>query len=497
MASCGVLHGSSASDELLARSVRDGDEHAFELLYERYSRPLRRYAGRLLRDPAAGEDAAQVALANAYRALRAGQTPRSVRPWLYRIAQNAAWGLRTGRAEHVELTPALEPHVEPQPGDTATLSAAVARLPERQRAVFALRELRGASNRETADILGLRESQVEQLLFAGRARLAELLLYGDTLSCEDVRVAAARAELGRDERRALKRHAHHCDDCRALLGGRLRLGARLLAPAEALRRLLDLALGLSAPAKVGAAAAITIAASSPFVLPPTPARDEPIRREPPTAAAPATKPEPATAQVHAALLRAPSQTAPSVVHVPARVGGTMQSRPWPEPAATQPVPRQAAPDASAPETTASETSPTSAPATPTSQPVSAAPQVVPAQVTPVDKTPRPETRAAPPPRPAAARVSAPERPAPVRTASLLPADNRTPEERAPLAQSPADATRQRTERAAQPVLVSPPPESAAPAISRETAAPLPQPAEPAAEPPTEPEPESDPTRPTR
>ena len=92
MATCGVLPSSPASDELLAHGVRDGDDRAFELLYQRYWDPLRRYAGRLLRDVPAGEDAAQVAFANAYRALRAGQTPRSVRPWLYAIARNAAWG---------------------------------------------------------------------------------------------------------------------------------------------------------------------------------------------------------------------------------------------------------------------------------------------------------------------------------------------------------------------------------------------------------------------
>ena len=99
MATCGVLPSSAASDELLAHGARDGDERAFELLYRRYWEPLCRYAGRLLRDAPAGEDAAQVAFANAYRALRAGQTPRSVRPWLYAIARNAACGLRLERGD--------------------------------------------------------------------------------------------------------------------------------------------------------------------------------------------------------------------------------------------------------------------------------------------------------------------------------------------------------------------------------------------------------------
>jgi RNA polymerase sigma factor (sigma-70 family) len=305
MATCGVLPSSPASDELLAHGVRGGDDRAFELLYRRYWDPLCRYAARLLRDVPAGEDAAQVALANAYRALRAGQTPRSVRPWLYGIARNAAWGLRTERGDAVELPPALEARTEPPAGDTAALMAALARLPERQRLVFSLRELRGVTSRETADLLGLRESQVEQLLFAGRARLAELLVFGESVSCETVR-ATGTAQLNRQERRAFKRHAHHCAECRTLLGGRVGLGARLIAPLEALRRLVELGIGAAGPAKTSVAAAIALAVSTPVVLPAVHSIDQPAPRQTRIAILPtADRVEPTST-----LARAQAQSAP-------------------------------------------------------------------------------------------------------------------------------------------------------------------------------------------
>lgn len=294
MATCGVLPSSPASDELLAHGVRDGDDRAFELLYQRYWGPLCRYAGRLLRDVPAGEDAAQVAFANAYRALRAGQTPRSVQPWLYAIARNAARGLRAERGDIVELPLALEARAEPSAGDTAALIAAVAQLPERQRAVFSLRELRGVGSGETADLLGLRESQVEQLLFAGRARLAELLVYGESVSCEIVR-ATGTAQLSRHERRAFKRHAHHCAECRALLGGRVGLGARLIAPLEGLRRLVELGIGAAGPAKTSVAAAIALAVSAPVVLPAVHSADHAVHRQTPVAVLPAAHRVEATA----------------------------------------------------------------------------------------------------------------------------------------------------------------------------------------------------------
>lgn len=277
MSSCGVLPSSSWSDEQLAHSAGDGDERAFDVLYRRYRDPLCHYAARLLRDAPAGEDAAQVAFVNAYRALRAGTTPRAVRPWLYGIARNAAWALRAERGDTAVLSEALEATAAPQVASSAVLTAAVAQLPERQRAVFALRELRGASNRETADALGLRESQVEQLLFAGRARLAELLLFGDAVSCDAVR-AAATGSLDRQERRALKRHVHHCAECRALVGERLTLQAKLGAPFDAVRRLVEWLLAAAGPAKVVAAAIATAAAvSMPLAHPAGGTHREPLR----------------------------------------------------------------------------------------------------------------------------------------------------------------------------------------------------------------------------
>ena len=420
MASCGVLPNPSTSDEQLAQSVRDGDDRAFELLYRRYRDPLCRYAGRLLRDAPAGEDAAQVALTNAYRALRAGQVPRSLRPWLYRIARNAAWGLRTER-DVVELPAALEARPEAPAGDTAALTAAVAQLPERQRAVFALRELRGASNRETAEVLGLRESQVEQLLFAGRARLAELLLFGDSVSCAAVR-AAATIQLGRHERRAFKRHAHHCAECRTLLGGRLKLGARLVAPLDALRRLAELFIGAAGPAKASVAAAVAIAVSAPLVLPEVSAVGRPVHRPTQVAVVPAThrveaKVTPVRAAVRPSPVkprergrRVPSRPAPSpppvsterVAATPAQVPVThappLQVRPAPEPQRPTVAPATRAPatttrTAVAPVVPlpAAKRAPSPTPRTPTAQrdeppiaPATPAPSAAPGVPTPRD-----------------------------------------------------------------------------------------------------------------
>ena len=93
----------SQSDERLVDLVRAGNDRAFEAIVHRYRRALLRYCRRLL--PAGrAEDAVQQAFLNAYRALRADDRAIDLRPWLYRVAHNAALNtLRAGaRAEGTE-----------------------------------------------------------------------------------------------------------------------------------------------------------------------------------------------------------------------------------------------------------------------------------------------------------------------------------------------------------------------------------------------------------
>src|ERR671916_1885908 len=77
------------SDERLVDLTREGNERAFEAIVHRYRRPLLRYCGRFL-SPARAEDAVQQAFVNAYGALRDSDSAIQLRPWLYRIAHNAA-----------------------------------------------------------------------------------------------------------------------------------------------------------------------------------------------------------------------------------------------------------------------------------------------------------------------------------------------------------------------------------------------------------------------
>lgn len=215
-----------ASDEALSRKLAAGDATAFDELYRRYAGRLGVYGARLVGDRARGEDVAQIALMNAYQAIARGSEPERVRPWLYRIAQNAALELlsRPGELAELDLGERAAAPDEPHAA-RGELLAALRALPDRQRRAYVLRELRGLRVREIADRLELEPQQVEQALFAARNRLAEVLTFGEALDCETVR-ALDGGRLDRIERRALRRHLRACEECRgAVAVGGHKLGA--------------------------------------------------------------------------------------------------------------------------------------------------------------------------------------------------------------------------------------------------------------------------------
>ena len=122
---------------LLALAARGG-ERAFEAIVERYRRSLLRGCRRVLPE-ARAEDAVQTTFLKAWTALQGGAAVDELRPWLYRIARNAAIdNARKAGYDYDELSEAL--HVAPGPEEELerrqairqTL-AGVADLPDKQR----------------------------------------------------------------------------------------------------------------------------------------------------------------------------------------------------------------------------------------------------------------------------------------------------------------------------------------------------------------------------
>jgi RNA polymerase sigma factor (sigma-70 family) len=252
------------SDEQLTAAIAGGDHAAFEELYRRYARPLAAYGSRVLRDRSRGEDVAQTALARAFEALQRGTEPLRVKPWLYKIALNTALEQRAKLGEVLDgESEEHEGGADDTSAQRADILAAVQVLPERQRMVFFLREVRGLTVGEVASRLDLTSQQVEQSLFAARNRLAEELVFGSRVDCRLVQ-SIDPDSLTRFERRALKGHLRACPSCRRNTG--FSVSTIALWFRDALAWLAGGG-GVSA-AKLGAAVVTaTVAASTPVTAP--------------------------------------------------------------------------------------------------------------------------------------------------------------------------------------------------------------------------------------
>src|SRR5437763_12643732 len=162
------------SDTRLAELAADGHERAFDVLVERYRRPLERYCARIL-SASRSEDAVQQAFINAHAALARGDAPIDFKPWIYRVAHNAALNMLRQNGWSYDRIPAdldgvrRPDQVVEQRIELQNTVAAIGELPERQRDALVMRELEGRSYGEIALLLGTGNSAVRQLLNRARA----------------------------------------------------------------------------------------------------------------------------------------------------------------------------------------------------------------------------------------------------------------------------------------------------------------------------------------
>jgi RNA polymerase sigma factor (sigma-70 family) len=164
------------SDERLLKLVGAGQERAFEAIVHRYRSPLERYCTRAL-SRSQGEDVVQQVLLKAWEALSNGAEVRSLRPWLFRIAQTTIIDtVQHSGFDYDELADSLSPLDEP---DSEFERRAVIRqtlmglaaLPEAQRQALLRTAIVGQSRAEIAQALGVSEGAVRQLLYRARTSL--------------------------------------------------------------------------------------------------------------------------------------------------------------------------------------------------------------------------------------------------------------------------------------------------------------------------------------
>jgi len=158
------------------------DEVALAALYEAHRAELFGFLIRMTHDREAAEELLQDAFIRLIREARAGRMPDDVRPWLYRVAANAA----ISRARHGSVWTRLVPRLldRRQPASPegeilrserdAELHAALADIPADARAALLL-AAQGFSGGEIAASLGRTEGATRTLMSRSRAQLRLVL----------------------------------------------------------------------------------------------------------------------------------------------------------------------------------------------------------------------------------------------------------------------------------------------------------------------------------
>jgi RNA polymerase sigma-70 factor (ECF subfamily) len=185
-------------DLVLVTRAKAGELDAFEALANRYERRVYALALRMLRHQQDAEDVTQQTFLSALENLGGFRGDASFATWLLRIATHAA--LKVIRKQQGLDTVSLEEATEEADGyDTIPhpeyiadwryspeqlvqkneiqrlLDEALAKLDEKHRLVFLLRDVEGLSVKETAETLGLSETNTKVRLLRARLQLREQL----------------------------------------------------------------------------------------------------------------------------------------------------------------------------------------------------------------------------------------------------------------------------------------------------------------------------------
>ena len=172
-------------DREAVEASQRGDREAFDTLVERYQRDIYRLCYRYVNDAQDANDMAQEVFLKAYKAIGRFRGDSSFSTWLYRIGVNTCLNFRSGRRPEVEELSEALPDKGPgalavleQEERAASVRAAVARLPEKQRATLILKIYHELTHEEVAAIVGSSVGTVKANLFHALGNLRKMLRVG-------------------------------------------------------------------------------------------------------------------------------------------------------------------------------------------------------------------------------------------------------------------------------------------------------------------------------
>jgi len=186
---------SAMTDAEIMLRVRDGDDAGYDVLIEKYRKPIINFMYRMVHNQAVAEELAQEVFLRVYRSRQTYRAEAKFTTWLYRIATNL--GVNHARdtkheraAQNVYLDqPDPETGTTPDVADMAAsaedelvrdewvraIRQHVMALPERQRNAVLMHKYQGLDYKQIGEVLKLSESATKSLLFRAYQTLRERL----------------------------------------------------------------------------------------------------------------------------------------------------------------------------------------------------------------------------------------------------------------------------------------------------------------------------------
>lgn len=171
-------------DEMLLERIASGERPAFALLVERHTQRYYRLAYRCVFQQAEAEDIVQEAFLKLWQQPGLWRKERGARftTWFYRLVVNLCHDHNKRKRpvplpedwDGADSAPGADEMMD-QARRQRAVEAALRRLPPRQQAAMALCFFEGVSNREAADILGIRIKALESLLMRAKGQLKQEL----------------------------------------------------------------------------------------------------------------------------------------------------------------------------------------------------------------------------------------------------------------------------------------------------------------------------------
>ena len=177
--------GNFPDEYQLVMRAHDGDQRAFEILYERYTTRVCRYLSRMVGNDGVGCELTQETFLKAWEAFPALRDPARFAGWIYRIATNCAYNYQH-QAKHLHIIPwdtyrgrDKELSIagpEEQVEETELLKQALARVSPTYRPCLILYVIEELPQRKIAELLKIKESSVSKYVSRGKEELRQIYL---------------------------------------------------------------------------------------------------------------------------------------------------------------------------------------------------------------------------------------------------------------------------------------------------------------------------------